>query len=338
MNRSILVCGATGFVGTHLMKRLADSGHRVVGATRRPDAARARHPDWAWTFADVEDKPSLQRAMEGHDTVVYLVHQMREDGNRLLRREQASAYRVRDAAERAGIQRVVYLGGPEPADTPSTHLKARLETGRILRDGSMSTIELRAGMIIGAESESWLIVRDLSLRLPIMVLPKWLKSRSQPIGIDDVVVALSHAISMEGDASKVFDLPGPETLTCREIIERVAGISGIRPVMVPVPVLTPALSSHWLRFVTRANFTVAKKLVQGLTGDIVATQPSFWTHIPRDPTPLDVAIKRALEAENRADRSWVARGWERYVRLASLNPETPDSVDLVQGSRDPTLT
>ena len=83
MNRSILVCGATGFVGTHLMKRLADSGHRVVGATRRPDAARARHPDWAWTFADVEDKPSLQRAMEGHDTVVYLVHQMREDGNRL---------------------------------------------------------------------------------------------------------------------------------------------------------------------------------------------------------------------------------------------------------------
>lgn len=325
MNRSILVCGATGFVGTHLMKRLADSGHRVVGATRRPEAARSRYPEWSWTFADVEDKSSLKAAMEGHDTVVYLVHQMREDGNRLLRREQASAYRVREAAEGAGVRRIVYLGGPEPADTPSTHLKARLETGRILREGTMSTIELRAGMIIGAESESWLIVRDLSLRLPVMVLPKWLKSRSQPIGIDDVVVALSHAISFEGEASRVFDLPGPETLTCREIIERVAGFSGIRPVMVPVPVLTPALSSHWLRFVTRANFTVAKKLVQGLTGDIIATQPSFWTHIPREPTPLDEAIKRALHDENRSDSSWVARGWERCVRVASLSPSRAGS-------------
>ena len=321
MTDSILVCGATGFVGSHLMTRLAKGGREVVGLTRRTEAAREKYPQWSWTYGDVEELDSLKAAMEGKDTVVFLVHQMRAIGGELLRRERESAERVLAAAESSGVRRLVYLGGPEPQAEASVHLKARLETGRILRSGSISTIELRAGMIIGAESESWLIVRDLSLRLPVMVLPKWLESKSQPIGIDDVVVALSQALAFDSTESHVFDLPGPETLTCRAIIERVAGQVGIRPLMVPVPVLTPSLSSHWLRFVTRANYKVAKKLVRGLTGDIVASKPSFWTHISSEPTPLDEVIRRALAAEQPEDRSWYARRWERWVRAVSLSPK-----------------
>ena len=196
----------------------------------------------------------------------------------------------------------------------------------------MSTIELRAGMVIGAESESWLMVRDLAHRLPVMILPSWLKSRSQPIGIDDVVVALAQAIQFPSDASHVFDLPGPETLTAREILERTSAIIGIRPVMIPVPVLTPKLSSHWLRFVTRANFKVAKKLVQGLTCDLMSTGESFWEHLPTEPTPFEEAVQRALANEDPSTRTRVARVWERGVRWvakeAKSDASSPSSADV----------
>jgi uncharacterized protein YbjT (DUF2867 family) len=321
MASSILVCGATGFVGTHLMTNLAKKGLQVVGLTRRIEVAKAKYPQWSWTYGDVEEFDSLKAAMNGKETVVFLVHQMRAMGGELLKRERESAERVLAAAEAVGVRRLVYLGGPEPQAEASAHLKARLETGRVLRSGSISTIELRAGMIIGAESESWLMVRDLSLRLPVMILPKWLKSKSQPVGIDDVVLALSKAIALETFESLVFDIPGPETLTCREIIERVSGQVGIRPLMVPVPVLTPALSSHWLRFVTRANYKIAKKLVRGLNGDVIASKDSFWEYISYRPTPLDEVIRRALNAENLEDQSWYATRWEGWVRALSLSPK-----------------
>ena len=318
MTLSVLVCGATGFVGRHLVHRLRESGHAVTGATRRPEQARQNEPNIPWVFADVEDGASLRQAMTGMDAVVYLVHQMRQVSPDLVELERASAQRVLDAAEFAGVKRLVYLGGPEPAGTVSRHLEARLETGRVLRSGGVSTVELRAGMVIGAESESWLMVRDLAHRLPVMVLPSWLKSRSQPIGIDDVVVALAQAIQFPTEGSRVFDLPGPETLTAREILERTSRQIGIRPVMIPVPVLTPKLSSHWLRFVTRANFKVAKKLVQGLTCDLVSTRESFWDHLPTEPTPFDEAVRRALANEDPTTRTMVARIWERGARFLAL--------------------
>ena len=159
MTVSVLVCGATGFVGRHLVQRLRESGHAVTGATRRPDAARQATPNIDWVFADVENEASLRQAMQGFDAVVYLVHQMRQTSDDLVELEKASARRVLTAAESAGVKRLVYLGGPEPSGAGSVHLEARLETGRILRSGSISTLELRAGMVIGAESESWLMVR-----------------------------------------------------------------------------------------------------------------------------------------------------------------------------------
>jgi uncharacterized protein YbjT (DUF2867 family) len=319
--------------------QLLEGGAEVVGATRRPEKARLSYPERRWVYADVDDEASLRTAMADCDVVVYLVHQMRQGAEDLAACEAAAAQRVLRAAEASKIRRIVYLGAPEPSGDPSAHLTARLETGRILRSGSVSTIELRASMIVGAESESWLMVRDLAHRLPIMVLPKWSNSLSQPVGIDDVLTALTRAISFDDDASRCFDLPGPETLSAREILQRVSGHIGIRPLMIPVPVLTPKLSSHWLRLITRANFQVAKKLVLGLRCDVVSTGDSFWTHIDLEPTPFDEVVRRALEQDDLGHRSPLERAWERAVRILSPGRRrTQDDEDQLGSTRTASVT
>ncbi|MGV3722564.1 MAG: NAD-dependent epimerase, partial [Actinomycetota bacterium] len=199
----------------------------------------------------------------------------------------------------AGVQRLVYLGGIRPQGPLSEHLLSRLEVGEMLRSGSVSTVELRASMIIGHGSLSWLIVRDLAARLPFMILPSWLKSRTQPIAIVDVVRALLDALELRLEGSDHFDIPGPETLTARDIMFRIAKTMGLpQPVVVEVPVLTPWLSSHWVRFVTRAEWAVAREIVVGLTDDMLAADNRFWklTH-HEDLLPFDDAVREALRAE-----------------------------------------
>jgi uncharacterized protein YbjT (DUF2867 family) len=274
--------------------------------------------------ADVDETASLERAMVGVDTLVYLVHHMRSGHADLLASERAAAQRVLAVAEAAGVGRIVYLGGPEPEGELSAHLQARLVTGEVLRSGSVSTLELRAGMVIGAESESWLMVRDLAFRLPVMVLPAWLNSSSQPIGIDDVVDALTHAVAHDIEGSHAFDLPGPETLTAREILERVTRLLGLTPRMISMPMLPPSISAHWLRFVTRADFSVAQKLVKGLKSDCVAQGPSYWTEMGRTPMRFDQAVRLALAAEDPAQSGRVARRWERLRLMLRRSRQAPN--------------
>lgn len=316
MSGPVVVCGARGFVGSNLVDRLVANGRTVRAGTRSPDSARRARPDLDWVALDVESPKTLDAAFEGADAVVYLVHQMRADSPDLEALEKASARNALEAAERAGVRRIVYLGAPSGNRSP--HLNARLATGEILRGGSVSTVELRAGMVVGVGSESWWIVRDLAMRLPVMVLPSWLKSRSQPIGLDDVVAALECALDLPEDHAGWYDLPGPETLSAREILDRVAAVRGMRPVMVPIPILTPDLSSHWIRLITRADTTIARKLVHGLTGDLVAPDDGFWAVCPHlERTPIDVAIARALESEDPSEIPRFWRGMERVVRTVA---------------------
>ena len=308
---SVVVAGASGFVGRALVDRLLADGRDVVGGTRDPERSRRDAPDRAWVALDV-DGDGLDAAFEGSEALVYLVHGLGTHGPGLAAREVSAARRVLAAAERAGIRRIVYLGGPEPMGVPSEHLLARLRTGEILRSGGVSTIELRASMILGAGSESWQMCRDLALRLPVMLLPAWLATRSQPVGIDDVVAALIAALDLPLEGSHAFGLPGPEVLSARQILERIAAQEGFRPLMVPVPVLTPRLSSWWLRFVTRADLGVARQLVEGLTSDLVTAEPGFWAQMPTYARlPFDEAVRRALAAERVPARG--ARLWERSV-------------------------
>lgn len=243
---------------------------------------------------DVETGDGLIAALDGCRSAVYLYHGM-GSGAGYADREKRAAERFRDAAEEAGLERIVYLGGVEPEGEASTHLASRLETGRILREGAVATVELRAAMIIGEGSISWRIVRDLSARLPAMALPSWLQNRSMPVLIDDLVVALRAALDDALGPDGVFDVPGAEAVSHRELLRRVAGHLGHDPPMVNVPALFPGLSSLWVALVSNADHSIVRELVDGLRSDLLPSQPSVWDRLSGyEPTPLDRSIQLAL--------------------------------------------
>lgn len=307
MTKTILLTGATGFVGSRLYPVLARRGFAVRCLTRDAVKARQRFPGRDWVEADVADRPSLRKALDGCAAAYYLVHEMGTAGN-FREREADSARVFAKAAAEAGLERILYLGGVHPTRGPSSeHLLSRARVGEILAEGSVPVIELRASMIVGNGSLSFLIVRDLAARLPFMILPRWLDSRTEPVAIDDVLVALDRALDLPLAHSEVFDIPGPEILSGREILLRTASALGLRhPLVVRVPVLTPGLSSHWVRFVTRAEWSVAREIVVGLTSDLLAEDDRFWTLIGhQDRLDFDEAARRAIaEEQNDSTGFW----------------------------------
>lgn len=291
----VLLTGATGFIGRHLYPRLVKLGLEVRSGTRRPEEARREHPDRRWVELDVERPDTLAPAMEGCRSAIYLVHQM-SGGQGYRKRERRAARAFRTAAENVGVERIVYLGGVAPAGVPSQHLGSRLETGLILRGGKVSAIELRASMVIGKGSASWQIVRDLAARLPVMILPKWTRSRSQPIYIDDVLAAIVGALELKTNDSAWFDIPGPETLSVEQILHRTAQLLGHDLNVYPIPLLSPRLSSYWLRFVTGCDIYLARELVEGLKSDLLAEDHSYWERIGHTHlVGFDEAARRATK-------------------------------------------
>jgi uncharacterized protein YbjT (DUF2867 family) len=254
--------------------------------------------------------------MAGMGAAFYLVHSMGGGGS-FREKDRLAASAFGTAAAAAGLRRIVYLGGVAPRGRASEHLVSRLEVGRTLREGSVPTIELRAAMIIGEGSASWRIVRDLAMRLPAMVLPAWLDSRLCPIAIEDAVHALGAALDVALPVSAWFDIPGPDTLTAKEILERIAALEGRRIVSVSLPWLTPWLSALWLRLVTRTNFALARELVFGLTDDLLPRDERYWELIGYRPTrSFETAARAALDAEGRGPlvTSRIERAEEALVR------------------------
>ncbi len=319
---TLLLTGATGFVGRAVHDALGAAGWRVRCATRDVARASARWPARQWIAFDAGDAGSVGRAVDGCDAVLYLVHGMATNRADFRRTELRQAELMVHAAARAGVRRLVYLGGVASPEDPSEHLRSREEVGDALRSGGVSTVELRASMIVGHGSLSWVIVRDLAARLPVMVLPRWLKSRTQPVAIDDIVVALVRAVDLDVPGSACFDVPGPDLLSGREILEQTAAVLQVRrPLMIEVPLLSPKLSSHWVRFVTRAEWAVAREIVVGLKHDLIAHDDAFW-QLAGHPTRLSFreAAQRALVAETGGD---APRGpWALFesLRLRHLPP------------------
>jgi uncharacterized protein YbjT (DUF2867 family) len=297
----VLVTGASGFVGRRLTPVLQAVGYPVRCVTRDVPTMRRRWPDRTWLQADLRRPDDLERALGGCRVAYFLVHSLGESPVGLVERERALAETFLLAAERAGVERIVYLGGMAPQGQPSEHLRSRLEVGRMLRSGSLPALELRAAMIVGFGSVSWRIVRDLAARLPAMVLPVWLRTRSQPVAIDDVILALATAARLPLTRSASFDLPGPDVLSYDEVLRRTARLLGHRRVpMLEVPVRSSNLSSQWVRLVTRADWPVARELVLGLTHDLLARSDKYWQlmgHLPL--LTFDQAARRALEEEAR---------------------------------------
>ena len=290
----ILLTGATGFIGQALYPDLVEAGYQVRCGTRNVEAARERWPERKWVYLDLDDGESVAAALEGCRGAYFLVHRMGQ-GIEYEERETSGAMTFLDAATLMEVDRVVYLGGVKPPGEPSRHLRSRLVTGAILRNGEVSTIELRASMIVGVGSESWKILRDIAMRLPVMLCPKWLRNRTEPVAIDDVKVALVEAMRLEQEGSAWFDIPGPEALTFRNCIEIADRVLGVSPVMIDVPLLSPRISSYWLRLVTGANYELARELVENLRDDLLARDDRFWEIIGRkERIDLEEAIRRAL--------------------------------------------
>jgi uncharacterized protein YbjT (DUF2867 family) len=316
--RSLLLTGATGFVGGAVRPALAAAGWRVRCLTRDAARARERAPDLDWVEGDVNDQSSCARALDGCQSALYLVHGIGE-GSAYHEHEVRAAGNFSKAAAAAGVERIVYLGGVAPGGTASEHLRSRLDVGEVLRSGPVKTVELRASMIVGHGSLSWLIVRDLAARLPVMILPRWLKSRTEPVAIEDVVIALVRALDLPLEASSWFDLPGPEMLSGKEILEATSRALGLRrPRMIEVPLLSPRLSSLWVRFVTRAKWSVAREVVVGLTEDLLARHDRFWQLIdhPQRLTFADAA-RVAIDAERREGP--VTGAWGAVERTRRLS-------------------
>jgi uncharacterized protein YbjT (DUF2867 family) len=306
-----LATGATGFIGRALVPALRARGWKVVAASRRPPRSQKDAAGVEWRTCDVLRPETLPAALAGAHVAYYLVHSMGGGHADFRRLERRAAEAFAAAARGAGVERIVYLGGPAPRGRPSEHLRSRLDVGEILRAGPVPALELRASMVIGSGSASWQIVRDLAMRLPVMVLPRWLESRTRPVALEDVVAALVAAAEVPLRRSAWFDLPGPETMTGRQILERIAALRGRRLLAAGVPLLTPQLSALWLKLVTRADYSLARELVLGLRQDLLPKNDRFWKLIGHTRlVPFDEAARRALASEPRR-----AGLRERAVRL-----------------------
>ncbi len=280
------------------MPALLARGWKVIAASRRPPAQATGGLEWR--ACDLLQPQALPAALEGVRIAYYLVHSMGTGDEDFRALERRAAQSFADAAAKAGVQRVIYLGGPAPRGDPSEHLRSRLEVGEILRAGPVQTIELRASMVVGNGSASWQIVRDLAMRLPVMVAPRWLSSRTRPVALEDVVAALVGAAEVPLEGSQWFDLPGPEIISGQRILERIAALRGRRILMLKVPLLTPKLSALWLRLVTRTDFALARELVLGLEQDLLSKDERFWELIAHPVRQsFDQAARNALLAESK---------------------------------------
>jgi uncharacterized protein YbjT (DUF2867 family) len=295
----VLVTGATGFVGRAVVPALVAAGHAVRATARDPAARRRRGVEWV--RADLGRPADLPRALDGAGTALFLVHGMASGRTDYAEEERRAAAAFAREAERAGVARIVYLGGVRPRGRPSRHLASRLAVGEVLRSGGVPALELRASMIVGAGSASWQVVRDLALRLPAMVLPSWAESRTCPVAIADVVAALVAAVDVPLAASRFADLPGLDVLSVREILTRVAALRGRALPAIRAPLPAPRLSTMWLKLVSDADWKVVRELVQGLEHDLLPEDgASFWEAFGRRGlVPFDEAARRALAEERR---------------------------------------
>jgi len=307
MQSTVLVTGGTGYVGGRLIEALEARGARLRCLARAPDALRARvQPGTEVVAGDVLDSDALDRALAGVDTAFYLVHSM---GATLdfadLDRQAATGFG--DAARRAGVGRIIYLGGlGDSADDLSPHLRSRHETGELLRQGGVQVIELRASIVIGSGSLSFEMVRALTERLPVMICPRWVAIKAQPIAIDDAIAYLIEAIDVPADGSRVFEIGGPDVVSYGDIMQEYARQRGLRRVMVPVPLLTPHLSSLWLGLVTPLYARVGRKLIRSIRNATVVRNAEALTAFAVRPVGLREAIARAIKPkpEARASNRW----------------------------------
>jgi uncharacterized protein YbjT (DUF2867 family) len=288
---TILVTGATGFVGRRLAEALVRAGYDVRAMTRRPEQYDG--PGTA-VGADVHDPGTLADAVKGIEVAFYLVHSLDDDD--FERRDAAAARAFGSAAADAGVRQIVYLGGLGGDDQRlSPHLRSRREVEGLLGEGGVPVTVLRAAIVVGEGGVSWELTRQLVKNLPAMVAPRWVNTKTQPVALDDVIRYLVGVVGHPEAIGRVFEVGGPEQLTYRQMLQVAAELAnGRRVPIVRVPVLTPRLSSYWLALVTDVDVTTGRNLVDSMVTEVVVTDTSIRDIVPGEPISYAEAVKRAL--------------------------------------------
>ncbi len=294
----VLVAGSTGFVGRELCPALRAAGHDVVAMTRRPeDYDGIGEP----VRGDVAEPASLASALQGSEAAYYLVHRLGEKNFARVDAQAATAFGA--AAAEAQVGRIIYLGGlGDTNDDLSEHLRSRREVETLLGEGGVPVTVLRAGIIVGDGGISWEMTRQLVEHLPAMVTPRWVHTKTQPIAVADVIRYLVGVLETPETTGRVFDIGGPEVLEYVQMLRRVAAIEG-RPLLVlPVPLLSPSLSSLWLALVTDVDVATGRALIDSMTNEVVVRDDSIRSLVPFTPMDYDAAVRVALGDRAKARR------------------------------------
>lgn len=312
----VLVTGATGYIGGRLVPALLNKGYKVRAFTRSKEKLQnrpwANDPNVELFSGDVFDSTSLNKACKGCRVAYYLVHSMLPGQKDFQKADKTAAENMRKAAEINSLERIVYLGGlGEDSPDLSKHLKSRAEVAKILAEGKVPVTVFRAAMIIGAGSASFEILRYLVDRLPLMITPKWLETPSQPIAIKNVIEYLVGCLNHSETIGKSFDIGGAEVLTYRRLMEIYAKEANLpKRLVIPVPVLTPRLSSYWIHLVTPVPASIARPLAEGLKNPVVCQNDDIQKIIQQDILKPSEAIHRALQSldDNEVISHWTDAG------------------------------
>jgi uncharacterized protein YbjT (DUF2867 family) len=294
---NIMVTGATGYVGGRLVPRLLAAGHDVVCLTRDPDRLAGRKWETvALRQGDVLDYASLPPVMQGVEVAYYLVHSMAEGARGFAERDELAAGNFGRAAREAGVRRIVYLGGLGGGQAElSPHLASRRQVGDILRASGVPVTEFRAAVVIGSGSISFEIIRYLTERLPIMIAPRCVTTRCQPIAIENILDYLTRCLSTPLSIGRTFEIGGPDVLTYCDMLRQYAAVSRLKRLVVPMPVLTPRLSSYWVDLVTPIPASYSHPLIEGLRSEVIVRDPSAQEVFTIDLIPYTAAVQLALD-------------------------------------------
>jgi uncharacterized protein YbjT (DUF2867 family) len=295
----VLVAGASGFVGRRLCVALDGAGHDVAAMTRNPAGYRGAGTP---VRGDVHDPATLEPALAGCQAAYYLVHSLQDAD--FERKDAAGATAFGEAAGRAGLHRIIYLGGlGDDADSLSAHLRSRREVENLLGAGGVPVTVIRAGIIVGHGGISWELTRQLVEHLPVMITPRWVATRTQPIAVDDVVTYLAGVLEPPEALGRVYEAGGPEVLRYSTMLHRVAAIEHRPLLLLPVPLLTPWLSSLWLTLVTDIDAGTGRALIDSMTNEVIVRDKSIRELIPIRPVPYDDAVRAALRERREAQQA-----------------------------------
>jgi uncharacterized protein YbjT (DUF2867 family) len=290
MAHTVLVAGASGFVGSHLARALIEDGHAVRAMTRHPEEYDGAGDP---VHGDVSDAESLTTALAGVDAAYYLVHSL--DSADFVEMDAEAARNFGQAAKTAGVAQIIYLGGlGADSDELSAHLKSRREVEHLLAEAGVPVTTLRAAVVVGHGGISWEMTRQLVDHLPVMLTPKWVNTKTQPVALRDVVRYLVGVLGEDRAMGRVFEIGGPDVLRYIDMLSRVAALKGRTLRRVTVPLLTPGLSSHWLSFVTDVDLRTARNLIDSMTNEVVVKDYSIQQIVPGPAMGYDDAVRVAL--------------------------------------------